>query len=74
MEAKPTVIGDDVWIGAHSIVVGGVRIGSHSIIGAGAVVLGDIPAFAVAAGVPARVIRLRNVTAGEPVSGGSLPL
>jgi len=54
-----TVIGDDVWIGSHCVIVGGARIGSHSIIGAGSVVLGDIPAYAIAAGVPARVVRMR---------------
>ena len=57
---KETAIGDDGWLGAHAVVVGGVSIGSHSIIGAGAVVLEDIPPYAVAAGVPARVIRMRS--------------
>ena len=60
VSVRETVIGDDVWLGAHTVVAGGVRIGSHSIIGAGAVVLEDIPPFAVAAGVPARVIRMRT--------------
>jgi acetyltransferase-like isoleucine patch superfamily enzyme len=55
-----TEIGDDVWFGAHVVVVGGVRVGSHSIIGAGAVVLDDVPEFAVVAGVPARLIRMRT--------------
>jgi acetyltransferase-like isoleucine patch superfamily enzyme len=66
---KKTVIGDDVWLGSHCVVVGGVRIGAHSIIGAGAVVLDDIPEYGVAAGVPARVIRLR--TRQDAVSRGS---
>jgi acetyltransferase-like isoleucine patch superfamily enzyme len=55
-----TEIGDDVWLGSHVVVVAGVRIGAHSIIGAGAVVLDEIPPFAVAAGVPARVVRMRT--------------
>ena len=55
-------IGDDVWIGAHSVIVGGVRIGSHSIIGAGAVVLQDVAEYSIVAGVPARVIRMRRET------------
>jgi acetyltransferase-like isoleucine patch superfamily enzyme len=38
----------------------GVTIGQGAVVGAGAVVLHDIPAFAVAAGVPARVVRLRS--------------
>jgi acetyltransferase-like isoleucine patch superfamily enzyme len=59
-ERRPTVIEDDVWIGAHVVVTGGVRIGAHSIIGAGAIVLKDIPPYSVAAGVPARVVRSRT--------------
>lgn len=58
--AKITVIGDDVWIGAHSVVVGGVEIGPHSVIGAGSIVLNDIPPYSIAAGAPARVVRTRN--------------
>lgn len=53
-------IGNDVWIAANVVVVRGARIGDHAVIGAGSVVTGDIPAFAVAAGAPARVIRFRN--------------
>jgi acetyltransferase-like isoleucine patch superfamily enzyme len=58
--ARRTIIGDDVWIGAHVVVLGGVHIGAHSVIGAGAVVRDDIPEFAVAAGIPARVVRDRR--------------
>jgi acetyltransferase-like isoleucine patch superfamily enzyme len=50
------VIGDDVWLGTHAIVVAGVRIGDGCVVGAGAVVTGDLPAHAIAAGVPARVV------------------
>lgn len=53
-------VGNDVWIAANVVVVRGARIGDHAVIGAGSVVTGDIPAFAVAAGAPARVIRYRN--------------
>jgi acetyltransferase-like isoleucine patch superfamily enzyme len=60
VEQKETVIGDDVWIGSHAVIVGGVTIGAHSIVGAGAVVTGDIPPYTVAAGIPARVIRTRE--------------
>jgi len=49
-------IGDDVWIGANVVVVPDVAIGAHAIIAAGAVVTRDVPAYAIAAGVPARVI------------------
>lgn len=53
-------IGDDVWIGAHAVVLPGVTIGRGSIIGAGSVVTVDIPEFCIAAGVPARVIGERR--------------
>lgn len=57
---KPVVIEDDVWIGGHVILLPGVRIGRGSVIGAGAVVSRDVPAYAVAAGNPARVVRYRK--------------
>lgn len=55
----PIHIGNDVWIGARVIVLPGVTIGNHVIIGAGAVVTKDIPDYAIAGGVPAKVIRYR---------------
>jgi phosphonate metabolism protein (transferase hexapeptide repeat family) len=57
--AHKVVIGHDVWIGHGAIVLPGRRIGTGAAIGAGAVVSHDIPDFAVAVGVPARVIRFR---------------
>ena len=56
---QPTVIEDDVWLGAGATVLAGVRLHQGAIIGAGAVVTHDIPANAIALGVPARVIRYR---------------
>jgi serine O-acetyltransferase len=50
------VIGDRVWIGAHSHIVGALRIGSDSTIGAGGHVLKDIPEHALCLGNPTRVI------------------
>lgn len=58
-EAQPVTIGHDVWIGDHAIVRGGVRIGNGAVVGAGAVVTKDIPAYAIVAGSPARIIRMR---------------
>lgn len=52
-------IGSDVWIGANAMIMEGVTIGDGSIIGAGALVNKDIPDYAVAVGVPAKVIRYR---------------
>ena len=57
------VIGDDVWIGANCAILDGVTIGNGAVIAAGAVVTQDIPALAIAGGVPAKVLRSR----GAPV-------
>jgi acetyltransferase-like isoleucine patch superfamily enzyme len=46
-----------VWCGLNVVVTGGVTIGERAVIGANSVVTGDIPAFSVAAGAPARVLR-----------------
>lgn len=54
-----TVIGHDVWLGQGVRVLPGARIGSGCIVGAGAVVAGDVPPYAIVAGNPARVIRMR---------------
>jgi len=53
----PTRIGANVWLGAHVVVTGGVTIGERCVIGANSVVTRDVPAFSVAAGAPARVLR-----------------
>lgn len=53
-------IGDNCWIGAGVAVLDGVTVGRDSVIGAGAVVTKSVPEFAVAVGVPARVIKLRK--------------
>jgi virginiamycin A acetyltransferase len=54
-----TEVGHDVWIGHGALILPGARIGSGAIIGAGAVVAGRVPPYAVVAGNPARVIRMR---------------
>lgn len=54
------IISDDVWIGARVIILPGVKIGKGVILAAGAVVTKDIPNYAVAGGVPAKVIKFRN--------------
>lgn len=60
-KSAPIVIEDDVWVGAHSIILKGVTIGARSIIGAGSVVTKSIPADCVAAGNPCKVIKSINI-------------
>ncbi len=54
---RPVVIGNHVWIAAGAMILKGVTIGDGAVIAAGAVVTKDVPAYCLAAGVPARVIR-----------------
>ena len=54
------IIQDDVWLGASSVVLDGVKIGKGCIIGAGSVVTKDLPDYAIAAGVPAKIIKMRT--------------
>ena len=58
-QAGTIVIGDDVWIGANSVVTRNVNIGSHAIVGAGAVVTNHVPDWAIVMGVPATVKKFR---------------
>ena len=60
MRKSPVIIEDGVWIGSHVVVLPGVRIGRGAVIGAGSVVTKSIPANAIALGVPARVVRMRD--------------
>lgn len=58
---KPIVIGDRVWIGMRATVLAGVTIGEGAVIMAGAMVTHDVPPYAVVGGVPAKVIKQREV-------------
>jgi maltose O-acetyltransferase len=55
--AKPITIADNVWLGGGVIVCPGVSIGENTVVGAGAVVVKDLPANVVAVGNPAKVVR-----------------
>jgi acetyltransferase-like isoleucine patch superfamily enzyme len=56
-DIHPVVLGDDVWVGAGSIILKGVTIGDRSVVGAGSVVTRDVPADVVVTGNPARVVK-----------------
>lgn len=53
------VIGNDVWIGSHVKLVGGITIGDGAVIAAGAVVTKDVPPYTIVGGVPAKIIKKR---------------
>jgi len=57
LDARDVEIGDGAWLAARVTVLPGARIGAGAVIAAGSVVAGDIPAKAVAGGIPARVLR-----------------
>jgi len=59
VESKRIIIGNDVFIGANVTVLDGVTIGNGAVIGAGAVVTKDIPPYAIAVGVPAKILKYR---------------
>jgi acetyltransferase-like isoleucine patch superfamily enzyme len=59
-------VGEGVWMGAGAKVMDGVSIGADAIVGAGAVVREDVPARAVAVGIPARVVGTRDMQGQQP--------
>ena len=59
MEVMPVVLEDDVWLGAHVVVLKGVTIGKGAVVGAGAVVTKSVPPHEIVAGVPARSLGRR---------------
>lgn len=59
-EERPVIIGDGTWICSRVIILPGVKIGKGVVVGAGAVITKDIPDFAVVAGNPAKIVRIRE--------------
>ena len=66
MRSLPIAIGNNVWIGGHTVVMQGVTIGDNTVLGAGSVVTHNIPAGVVAVGSPSRV--LRKITEADRVT------
>ena len=58
--ATPVIVEDNVLVGANAVVIEGVHIGENAVVAAGAVVVEDVPAGAVVAGCPARVIKMKD--------------
>ena len=58
--ATPVIVEDGVLVGANAVVIEGVHIGKNAVVAAGAIVLEDVPAGAVVAGNPARVVKYRD--------------
>lgn len=54
-------IGDDVWVGSNTIILSGVNIGKGAVLAAGSVITKDITEYSIAAGVPAKIIKVRGV-------------
>ena len=64
--ATPVIVEDNVLIGANAVVIEGCHIGENAVVAAGAVVVGDVPANAVVAGCPAKIIKMKDgKTAGK---------
>ncbi len=59
-DSERILIGNDVWIAAKGTVIKGAKICDGAVVGAGSVVNSEMPAYAIAAGVPAKVIRMRT--------------
>ncbi|MEL7075840.1 MAG: acyltransferase [Cyanobacteria bacterium J06582_2] len=60
MIAQQTIIGDRVWVGANVTILKGVQIGNDAVVGAGSVVTKDIPEKAIVAGVPTKILRMKE--------------
>ena len=61
-------VGSNVWIGYGACILRGVSVGDNSIVGTNSVVTKDVPANAVVAGIPARIIRMREAPAGAALA------
>lgn len=62
---KPTIVGNDVWIGHGAIILGGVNVGNGAIIAAGSVVTKDVPQMTIVGGNPAKILKKRFVNEND---------
>lgn len=58
--SKEIIIEDDVWIGAHAVIMPGITIGKGAVVGAGSIVTKDVPPYAIVMGVPAKIFKFRT--------------
>lgn len=59
-QCKTILIGNDVWLGAHSVILKGVQIEDGAVIAAGSVVRENVPSNAIVGGVPAKILGVRS--------------
>jgi acetyltransferase-like isoleucine patch superfamily enzyme len=62
---SPVRIGKGAFLGVHCMIGPGVQIGEHAVVAANSVVVNDVPAYALAMGNPARVVRFQDAKAGN---------
>ena len=67
--SKSPKIGDNVDIGANTVIIGSIKIGNNVVIGAGSVVVKDVPDDAVVAGNPAKILRINKIEMTQTVEG-----
>jgi acetyltransferase-like isoleucine patch superfamily enzyme len=73
-ESKPVILEDNCWIGFDAIILPGVRVGRGSIVGCKTVITEDVPAYAVVAGSPARVVRYLNADDTETTKNAAMKM
>lgn len=73
-EVRRVTIEDNAWIGVRAIIMPGVTVGRGAVVGAGAIVMRDVPPFAIVFGSPARAVGSRSPDEADYVLGGPWPL